>query len=145
MAKYSLGIASTVPTNNVACWGFLAQSDENPRITEIIVTQGAATASTYGFGRAAGAGTQTSAVTVQPDNAGDTTTGKSTCAVTWDGGDPPTVPAAYLRRFNLGGTIGDVAILVFPDGIGVAASQEMVLWNLATNSASINVNVSSIE
>lgn len=143
MAQYSLGIASTVATNNVAAWGFLAQSDENPRITELIVTQGAATASTYGFGRAAAAGTQSGGISVLPDNAGDSTTGKSTCAVAWS--SAPTVPANYLRRFNLGGTIGDVAIMVFPNGIGVAAGQEMVLWNLATNSASINVNVASVE
>lgn len=145
MAQYSLGIASTVVTNNVAAWGFLAQADANPRITEIIVSQATTTASTYGFGRAATAGTQTAPVTVLPDNAGDITTAKSTCAVAWSGGAAPTVPAAYLRRFTLGAVAGDVAILVFPNGIGVAAGQEMVLWNLATNSASINVNVSSIE
>jgi len=143
MAKYSLGIGSTVTTSNAACWGMLATADANPRITELVITQGAATVSTYGFGRAATAGTQTAGIAVLPDNAGDATTGKSTCAVAWSAA--PTVPANYLRRFNLGGVIGDVAILVFPDGIGVAAAQEMVLWNLATNSAIINVNVSTIE
>ena len=143
MAKYSLALNSTVTTNAAAAWGFLAQADENPRITELIITNGAATASEYGFGRAAAAGTQTGAVSVQPDNPGDITTGKSTCAVAWSAA--PTVPAQFLRRVNIAGVIGEPAILVFPDGIGVAASGEMVVWNLQTNSADINVNVTSVE
>lgn len=143
MGMYSLGLNSTVTTNNAACWGFLAQADQSPRITELMITQGAATASIYGFGRAATAGTQSSAVAVLPENAADPTSGKSTCAVAWS--VAPTVPANYLRRFNLGGVIGDPVVFIFPRGLGVAASSEMVLWNLATNSASININVTSEE
>jgi hypothetical protein len=143
MSSYSLGLPSTVTTANAACWGFLAPSDQSPRITELIITQGAATASVYGFGRAASAGTQSSSTPVLPDNAGDATSGKSTCASTWS--VAPTVPANYLRRINLGGVVGDAAVLIFPRGIGVAASSEMVLWNITTNSAAISVNVSSEE
>lgn len=143
MALYSLSLNTTVTTNNAPCWGFLAQSDENPRIHELHIQLGAATTSHYGFGRAAAAGTQSSAVAVLPDNAGDATTGVSTCAVAWSAA--PTVPAQYLRRASLNAVIGNGVIMTFPYGIGVAASGEMVLWNLAANSASTNITVVSQE
>lgn len=143
MAKYSLGINTTVTTNNAAAWGFLAPSDTNPIITELVITNGTVTASEYGLGRAAAAGTQSGATTVLPNYPGDATTGKSTCAVLWT--VAPTVPANYFRRVNIAGVIGEPSILIFPDGLGVAASGEMVLWNLQANAADANINVTSIE
>lgn len=79
----SLALTTTVTTTNTPCWGFLAQSDENPSILELHIDLGAATASSYGFGRAASAGTQSSAVSVLPNGSGNVTSGKSTCAVAW--------------------------------------------------------------
>jgi hypothetical protein len=143
MARYSLGLNTTVTTNAAAAWGFLAPSDTNPIITELIITNGAATATEYGFGRAAAAGTQTGGISVQPDHPSNATSGKSTCAVAWSAA--PTVPTQFLRRINIAGVIGEPAILVFPEGITVAASGEMVLWNLQANTADANINVSCIE
>lgn len=143
MSIYSLSLNTTVTTTNSPCWGFLAQSDENPTIYELHIDLGAATASSYGFGRAAAAGTQTSGVSVLPHGPSNATSGKSTAAVAWSAA--PTVPAQYLRRKSLPATIGAGVIWTFPDGLGVAAASEMVLWNLATNSASLNVTVVSEE
>ncbi|MGZ4972500.1 MAG: hypothetical protein ACXWDN_07055 [Limisphaerales bacterium] len=139
MAIYSLSLNSTVTTTNAPAWGFLAQADENPTIYEIHLDLGAATASSYGFGRAATAGTQTAGVSVLPHGPANSTTGKSTCAVAWSAA--PTVPTQYLRRKSLPATIGAGVIWTFPGGLGVAAASEMVIWNLATNSASLNVTV----
>jgi len=143
MAIYTLSTNTTVTTTGAACWGFLAQSDENPVIYEIHLDNGAATASSYGLGRAAAAGTQSSAVAVIPNSPANSLTGKSTVAVSWS--VAPTVPTAYLRRKSLAATIGEGVIWVFPKGLAVAASGEMVIWNLATNSASLNVTVVSEE
>lgn len=143
MAIYSLSLNSTVTTTAAPAWGFLAQSDENPTIYEIHLDLGAATASTYGFGRAAAAGTQTSPVSVLPHGPANATTGKSTCAVAWSAA--PTIPAQFLRRKSLPATVGAGVIWTFPFGLGCSASSEMVVWNLATNSASVNITVVSEE
>lgn len=143
MALYSLSQNTTVTTTGAACWGFLAQADENPRIHELHISLGSATASTYGFGRAAVAGTQTSGVAVLPNSYGDITSGKSTCAVAWS--VAPTIPVQFYRRVALPATIGAGVIWIFPDGIGVGPSNEMLVWNLATNSPSTNITVVSQE
>ncbi len=143
MALYSLSLISTVTTNNAPAWGFLASSDQSPKIYEIHLDIGAATASTYGLGRAAAAGTQTSSVAVLPNGPADATTNKSTCASTWSAA--PTIPAQFLRRKYLPATIGSGVIWTFPGGLGVAASSELVVWNLNTNSASLHVTVVSEE
>ena len=139
MSVYALALNTTVATNGAACWGMLAQSDENPTIYEVHLDLGAATASTYGFGRAAVAGTQTAGVSVLPHGASNSTMGKSTCAVAWSAA--PTIPAQFMRRKSLPATIGAGVIWTFPMGLGVAAAGEMVVWNLAANSASLNVTV----
>ena len=139
MSIYGLSLNTTVATTGAACWGMLAQADENPTIYEIHLDLGAATASTYGFGRAATAGTQTSAASVIPYGSGNATTGKSTCATTWS--VAPTSPVSFLRRKSLPAAIGAGVIWTFPMGLGVAAAGEMVVWNLAVNSASLNVTV----
>jgi hypothetical protein len=143
MSIYSLSLNTTVTTTNNPCWEFLAQADQTPVVYEVHVQLGAATASSFGLGRAAVAGTQSGAVAVIPNGPGDATTGKSTCGVAWS--VAPTVPVQYQRRTNLPATIGSATIWVFPDGLKVAASNSLVLWNLATNSASTNVTVVSEE
>lgn len=139
MAYYDLSLNTTVTTSNAPAWGFLAQSDETPLIYELHLDLGAATASSYGFGRAATAGTQSGGVAVLPRSAGFATAGKSTCAVAWS--VAPTVPANYFRRKSFPATVGSDVIWTFPGGLAVASSSEMVVWNLATNSASLDVTV----
>lgn len=143
MSLYSLSLLSTVTTNNAPAWGFLAASDQSPKIYEIHLDIGAATASYYGLGRAAAAGTQTSSVAVLPNGPADATSGKSTCASTWSAA--PTIPAQFFRRKYFPATAGSSVIWTFPGGLGVAASTELVIWNLTANSATLNVTVVSEE
>ena len=103
---------------------------------EVGVNLGAATASTYGLGRSGNTPTQTSPVLVQAENPADPA-GLSGAAVAWS--VAPTVPAQFLRRISLPGTIGAGVIWTFPRGMVLAASGTMLIWNLATNSASTNV------
>jgi hypothetical protein len=58
------------------------------------------------------------------------------CAVAWS--VAPTVPAQMFRRIGLPATIGAGVIWTFPRGLSLAVSASMLLWNLATNSASTN-------
>lgn len=140
MAIYSLSLNSTVTTTNAPAWGFLSQANENPTIYELHIDLGSTSAaSSYGFGRAATAGTQTSGVAVLPHGPANSTSGKSTCAVAWS--VAPTVPAQYLRRKSLPATIGAGVIWTFPGGLGVAESTEMVIWNLTANANSVNITV----
>jgi len=103
---------------------------------EIGLNLGAATASTYGLGRAGNTPTQTSPVLVQAEDPSKPA-GLSGCAVAWS--VAPTVPAQFLRRISLPATIGAGVIWTFPRGMNVAAAASMLIWNLATNSASTNV------
>jgi len=145
MSIYHLGLASTVSTDNTPVWGLLAPSDQNVEVREIMITNNAATSSVFGLGIAASAGTQTSGVSVTPASANDTTTGHSTGAVAWS--VAPTVPTVYFRRGVLGGVIGDPLIFIFPEGLIIPASGELVLWNIkgSTGSASFMVNVTTNE
>jgi hypothetical protein len=141
MAIYHLGLTSTVTTDNTPVWGLLAPSTQNTEVREIIIVNNAATTSTFGLGLAASAGTQTSGVAVTPAGASDTSTGHSTGAVAWSAA--PTVPTVYFRRAALGGVIGDPLIFIFPEGLIIPASQELVLWNIkgGTGSASVTISV----
>jgi hypothetical protein len=139
MAVYGLALNTTANVNNTPAWGILAQADENPTIYEIHINLGVATLSTFGFGRAATAGTQTGAISVQPFAPGNSTTGKSTCATAW--GTLPTAPTNYLRRHVLPATSGAGVIWTFPTGLGLASGGEMVIWNLSTNAANSNITV----
>lgn len=135
MAIYSLSLNTTVTTTAAAAADIRASSANAPRIMELGVNLGAATASTYGFGRSGNTPTQTSPVLVQAENPGDPA-GLTGCAVAWS--VAPTVPAQFLRRIALPGTVGAGVIWTFPRGLILAASATLLLWNLATNSASTN-------
>lgn len=137
MAIYSLALNSTVTTTGAAAMDILAASTNSPKIMEIGISLGAATASTYGIGRAANTPVQTSGIAVLAENPADPT-GLSKLAVAW--GTAPTVPANFFRRIGLPSTVGAGVIWTFPRGLTVASSAAMELWNLATNSASVNVN-----
>ena len=135
MAIYSLSLNTTVTTIAAAAADIRASAANAPRIMELGVNLGAATASTYGFGRTGNTPTQTSPVLVQAENPGDPA-GLTGCAVAWS--VAPTVPAQFLRRIALPGTVGAGVIWTFPRGLILAASGTLLLWNLATNSASTN-------
>ncbi len=138
MAIYSLAQVTTVTTIAAACWDIKAAATNRPAIMELSVNIGAATASTYGLGRAGNTPTQTSPVLVQAEDPGDPA-GVSGCALAWS--VAPTVPAAFLRRVALPATIGSGIIWTFPRGIVVAAGASVVLWNITANAASMNIHV----
>jgi hypothetical protein len=98
----------------------------------------AATASSYGLGISSSVGvTPTSPVDyIKHDPSDVLASGVIQSAVAW--GTSPGVPAAYLRRISLPGTIGTGVIWSFGDGIILSVSSSIILWNLAAN-APVNV------
>jgi hypothetical protein len=136
MAIGSLSLNTTVTTIGAAANDLLAASTIAPRIMEVHVNLGAATASTYGLGRSGNVPVQTSPVLLLAENPTDPAF-KSGCAVAWT--TAPTVPANFFRRVTLPAAIGSGIIWTFPRGLMLAAGAAMLLWNLATNSAATNV------
>jgi hypothetical protein len=140
MARYELGIRTTVTTIAAAAAELRAASGNPVKVSEIGITLGAATASTYGIGRPAAVGvTPTSPVTVLPCNPNETP-GTATTAVAW--GTGPTVPAQFFRRVSLPATIGAGITFVWPEhrflvmpANAAAAVASIVLWNITANSA----------
>lgn len=138
MAIYSLALNTTVTTTGAAAWDVKASASNRPAVMEVSVNLGAATASTYGLGRAGNTPTQTSPVLVQAEDPGDPA-GVSGCAVAWS--VAPTVPTQHHRRVSLPATIGSGIIWTFPRGLVLATSASLLVWNLATNSANTNIHV----
>lgn len=135
MAIYSLSLNTTVTTTGAAAQDIRASAANSPRIMEVGINLTTATASTYGLGRSGNTPTQTSPILVQAENPADPA-GLTGCAVAWS--VAPTVPTQFLRRVSLPATAGAGVIWTFPRGLILAAAATMLLWNLATNSASTN-------
>jgi hypothetical protein len=138
MAIYSLALQTTVTTIAAAAWDIKASATNRPAVMEVAVQLGAATASTYGLGRAGNTPTQTSPVLVQAEDPGDPA-GVSGCAVAWS--VAPTVPAQFHRRAALPATIGSGIIWTFPRGLVLAVTQSLLLWNITANSANSQIHV----
>jgi hypothetical protein len=137
MAIYSISQRSTVTTTAAAAWELRSTSANKPKVMELGISLGAATASVYGIGRPAAIGvTPTSPVTALDESDGNGPTGLTTCAVAW--GTGPTVPANFFRRVSLPATIGAGVILTFPRGLGLPVSGSIVMWNITTNSAVVD-------
>lgn len=144
MARYELGINTTVTTIAAAAAELRAASGTPYRLRECGITLAAATASTYGLGRPAAVGvTPTSPITVLAANPSDPA-GATTHAVAW--GTGPTVPTQHLRRITLPATIGAGIIWTWPaetmivgPGNAAAAVASLVVWNITANSASTNI------
>jgi hypothetical protein len=140
VATYSLRTRSTVTTSAAANTEVRSNGTARPRIMEAHSVIGAATASSYGFGRPAAIGvTPTSPVTVLAEDPADPA-GTVQTAVAW--GTGPTVPAAFLRAILFPATIGTGIIWTFPRGLVIALSSSLVFWNLAASSAIVeNIGV----
>jgi len=136
MAIYSLSLNTTVTTIAAAAMDIRASATNSPRIMEVGLNLGAATASVYGFGRSGNTPTQTSPVLLQAETPADPAA-LTGCAVAWS--VAPTVPAQHLRRISLPATIGAGVIWTFPRGLVLAAAGTMLVWNITANSASTNV------
>ena len=135
MAIYSLSLNTTVTTTGAAAMDLKSSSANTPKIYEVGINLLTATASTYGLGRSGNVPTQTSPVLVQAEDPA-AAAGVSGCAVAWS--VAPTVPTQFFRRVSLPATAGSGVIWTFPRGLGLAVSTSMLIWNLATNSASMN-------
>jgi hypothetical protein len=138
MAIYSQAQNTTVVTAAAPAFDMKASASNSPKLMEIGINLGAATASTYGLGRPGNDGSvvQTSGLAVLPENIADPA-GNTTTAVAW--GTAPTVPTTFLRRIYLPATIGAGVIWTFPRGLTMAASKGLVLWNIAASSANTHI------
>lgn len=147
MSMFELGINTTVTTTAAAAAEIRAASGFPFRVRELSLTLGAATASTYGIGRPAAIGvTPTSPIVMLPLNPNDSGTTPPSTAVAW--GTGPTVPANFTHRITLPATIGAGVIWTFGPNefivmpVNAAAGvASIVVWNLATNSASLNIYI----
>jgi hypothetical protein len=138
MALYSGCFNTTVAGSAAPSMDFRAASANYPRIMEWGINLGAATASTYGIGRSSNSPTQTGTNVLLAEDAGNSTAGQTTQAVTWS--VAPLVPANYFRRAFLPATIGAGIIFTFPRGLSIApAAASMTLWNIAASAASTNI------
>lgn len=134
MAIYSIAQRTTVTTIAAAAWEVRSTSANKPKVMEMGISLGAATASIYGIGRPQAIGiTPTSPLTALDESDGNGPAGLTTCAVAW--GTGPTVPLNFFRRVSLPATIGAGVILTFPRGLGLPVSGSIVLWNITANSA----------
>jgi len=137
MAIYSIAQRSTVTTIAAAAWEVRSTSTNKPKVMEIGIFNGAATASVYGIGRPAAIGvTPTTPLTVLDEQDGGGPTGLTTCAVAWTTG--PTVPANFFRRASIAATIGAGVIFTFPRGLGLPVTGSIVVWNITANSAAVD-------
>ena len=135
MAIFSLALNSTVTTTGASAMDLLAGTN-SPKIMQIGMSLGVATASTYGLGRAGNTPVQTSGVALLAEGL-DSNAALSKLAVAW--GTAPTVPANFFRRIGLPATVGAGVIWGFSYGLAVATATAMEFWNLATNGNNINV------
>lgn len=135
--KVALGINTTVTTTGAACIEIRTDANTRFKVKEIGISIGIATASLYAIGRPAARGvTPTSPIDFLPYDTGDVPVGAFlTTSVAW--ATPPTVPAAFFRRFNLPAAIGAGVIWTFDDLI-IPVSGSLVVWNLATNANTMN-------
>lgn len=138
MAIYSQGQNTTVVSSAAPAFDMKASATNSPRLMEIGINLGAATASTYGLGRPGNDGSvaQTSGLAVLAENPGDPA-GNTTTAVAW--GTAPTVPTTFFRRVYLPATIGAGVIWTFPRGLIMIASRGLVLWNIAASAANTHI------
>jgi hypothetical protein len=119
-------------TTQLAAGSAAAELDGALTVIEIAAYLQSATASTFGVGRPAAAGTPTISYTIfQQHNPSDHTS-VSRLATGW--ATAPTVPTQFFRRVSLSAGIGENFILNFPFGLKLNAAN-LVLWNITTNAA----------
>lgn len=115
MAIFSIALRTSGATSNTSAAEIIGGANTAFRLMELGVTINAATASVFGYGvPAAAGGTPGTLSTVQGEDAGNTTAGNTTVALTWS--TSPTNPSNFLRRVSLPGTIGAGIIWTFPRG-----------------------------
>ncbi len=128
MGIYSAGARTVNITAGTMACRIISGNADNARIMEIGVTLVTATACTLGLGVPATAGaTVTTSVTLQAEDTRDAA-GVSTIATVQT--TAPSAPTTYFRRVGLPATIGAGIVWTFPQGLKLATSGSVVLWNI---------------
>jgi len=137
MAIYSISRTATVTTSGNAAGDVSVSTGLRPRVMEVGIFLGAATASTYALNRSSAVGTRTSPVALLPEDPADPTlTGITLVDSAIAFSVQPTLASADLRAIALPATIGTGMIWTFPRGLVIATSGSLVIVNRATNAAS---------
>ena len=131
MSLYGLAQRTTATAAAAANQEVRAAATNKPRIMEFGVSQNAATAGVYGFGRPGAIGlTPTSPQNFVAEDDASAPTSLSTAAVAW--GTGPTVPTNFNRRISCPAAVGAGVIWTFPRGMDIALSNSVVIWIIAT-------------
>lgn len=142
MAIYSIARTTAVTTTANAAFDVSPSTGHRPRIMEMSVFLGAATASTYGINRSTAIGTRTSPVALLAEDPADPAlTGITLVDSAVAFSVQPTFASADFRLVALPATIGTGMVWTFPKGLIVAVSGSVVLVNRATNAASAQCSV----
>lgn len=137
MAIYSISRTATVTTSGNAAGDVATSTGIRPRVMEVGIFLGAATASTYALNRSSALGTRTTPVALLPEDAADPAlTGITLVDSAIAFSVQPTLAATDLRTIALPATIGVGMVWTFPKGLAIAVSLSLVIVNRATNSAS---------
>lgn len=138
MAIFSLSLRTTVTTTGAAAWAALSPSTNEAAVMELRYVNGAATASVIGVGRSANTPTLTGGVAFLAEDEGRPA-GVTQAAVAF--GTAPTVPTNFFRRASIAAVIGVGIVYTFPRGIVLAAAGAAILvWNITTNSAVVDID-----
>ena len=131
MSLYGLSQRTTATATASPNWEIRSASTNKPRVMELGISQNAATAGVYGFGRPGAIGTTPTSPQnfVAEDDAGAPTS-LSTAAVAWGGA--PTVPTNFNRRISCTNVVGVGVIWTFPRGVDIATSNSVIIWIIAT-------------
>jgi hypothetical protein len=135
MARYSFATTTTGFTAATAAWEIFTTASDRALLLEIgwSKTVSPASAWTFGIGRPAAIGvTPTSPVTfLAEDPASPAGTVES--ALAW--GTGPTAPANFFKRDRFFHRKFQIMSWIFPNGVIIAVSKSIVLWNIATSEA----------
>jgi len=138
MAIYSLSLRTTVTTIAAAAWAALSPSTNEAGVMELRYVNGAATASVIGVGRSGNTPTLSAGTAFLAEDEGRTA-GVTQAGVAF--GTAPTVPANFFRRASIAAVIGVGIIYTFPRGLVLAAAGAgLVVWNITTNSAVVDID-----
>lgn len=139
--SYSRAINTTVAGAAAAALEIIAGTN-SAKITEIVLTLGAATASVYALGTPAAIGNNpTTPVPLLSEQ--DASVSVATLATAWT--TPPTAPAAFYKRASMPASIGAQLVWTFPQGLIIPANSSLVVWNLTANSANTDVSVRAVQ
>lgn len=134
---YSLAQRTTSGTAATPAWEIRTDASHKVAVNEVGLSQVAATAGSFGFGRPAAIGiTPTSPQTFVDEGDGGTAHGTpgpsatTTACVAW--GTAPTIPANFNRRITCAASIGQGVIWTFPRGLMVPITSSVVVWIIAT-------------